>query len=216
MTSVEMDGFVGSVEKGGSVNTRNISFNPHGNGTHTECIGHLTKEAHQVDEFMREFIVLSQVHTVTPELLSEDQSEYRKKGDEVITLASFGKLEIKEDVAALVIRTSPNDKSKLTRVYTGDNPPYVDPEVMTMIREKGIRHLLIDLPSVDRESDGGLMKAHRAFWYEGDTARMHATITEMIYVPDGITDGEYLLNIMISPFGNDAAPSKPVLYNMVT
>jgi hypothetical protein len=83
---------------------------------------------------------------------------------------------------------------------------------LALLRDKGIEHLLIDLPSVDRESDGGFMKAHRAFWFKGDEARMHATITEMVYVPNSIIDGEYLINIMVAPFGNDASPSKPVLY----
>ena len=37
------EGFTGSVAEGGSVNFRNIAFNPHGNGTHTECLGHITE-----------------------------------------------------------------------------------------------------------------------------------------------------------------------------
>jgi arylformamidase len=36
--------WIGDVSKGGSVNFRNITFNPHGNGTHTECVGHISKE----------------------------------------------------------------------------------------------------------------------------------------------------------------------------
>ncbi len=210
--TVRMDAFVGSVEEGGAVNTRDISFNPHGNGTHTECIGHLTKEAHQLDEFMRQFFFIAKVITVTPKTLEDDSSEFRKRGDKVITSDSLGALNILKDVKALVIRTSPNDTSKLTKVYTGDNPTYVDPEAMEVIRKAGIEHLLIDLPSVDRESDGGRMLAHRAFWFEGEKARMHSTITEMVFVPNEILDGEYLINIMIAPFANDASPSKPVLY----
>jgi arylformamidase len=34
----------------------------------------------------------------------------------------------------------------------------------------------------------------------------------MIYVPNSIFDGTYLLNIQIASFENDASPSKPVLY----
>ncbi len=212
ITPVQMEGFVGSVAKGGNVNTNDIAFNPHGNGTHTECIGHLTEQAHQLDEYMREFIFIAQVVTVEPVEIDEDISEYRKTGDRVIMPSSIADLEIMDDVRAVVIRTTPNSEEKLTKTYTGSNPPYVDPLCLALLREKGVEHLLIDLPSVDKESDGVLMKAHRAFWFDGDEPRMHATITEMVYVPERIKDGEYLLNIMIAPFGNDASPSKPVLY----
>ncbi len=212
ITPVRMEGFVGSVAQGGSVNTNDITFNPHGNGTHTECIGHLTEQAHQLDEFMREYIFLAQLITVRPHELLEDVSEHQLAGDRVVLSSSFDGVVINDDVRAVIIRTLPNSDDKQTRVYTGNNPPYVDPESLAWLREKGIEHVLIDLPSVDRESDGGYMKAHRAFWFNGDEARMHATITEMVYVPNSIIDGEYLLNIMVAPFGNDASPSKPVLY----
>jgi hypothetical protein len=82
----------------------------------------------------------------------------------------------------------------------------------------GIKHLLIDLPSVDREEDGGRLAAHKAFWNVLDTtnlnpeARVDCTITEMIYVNDAILDGSYVLNLQIASFENDASPSKPLLY----
>lgn len=39
----EKDGeWVASVKEGASVNFNNIYFNPHGHGTHTECVGHIT------------------------------------------------------------------------------------------------------------------------------------------------------------------------------
>ena len=212
MKAVEFDGFVGNVAKGGSVNTNDITFNPHGNGTHTECIGHLTKEAHQVDEYMREFMHLAKLITVETTELEIDESEFRKAGDLVILEEAFHGLDLTPDIKAVVVRTTPNDESKITRTYTGNNPPYVDPAALDLLKNLGVEHLLLDLPSVDRENDGGKMLAHRAFWYQGDKPRLHATITEMIYVPNEIRDGEYLLNIMIAPFGNDASPSKPVLY----
>ena len=36
----------------------------------------------------------------------------------------------------------------------------------------------------------------------------------MIYVPNDIDDGMYLLNLQIASFENDASPSKPVLYRV--
>ena len=57
--------------------------------------------------------------------------------------------------------------------------------------------------------------AHNAFWNTAGELRMNATITEFIYVPNEVEDGEYLLNLMIAPFENDATPSKPVLYKII-
>ena len=78
----------------------------------------------------------------------------------------------------------------------------------------GVKHLLIDLPSVDKEKDDGALLAHKAFWNIPKAPRLDATITEFIYVPDTIEDGTYLLNLMIAPFHNDATPSKPILYKI--
>ena len=54
--------------------------------------------------------------------------------------------------------------------------------------ESGIQHLLIDLPSVDKEKDKGELLAHKAFWNVtdvntlNDDARLDCTITEMIFI----------------------------------
>jgi len=48
-----------------------------------------------------------------------------------------------------------------------------------------------------------------------EDAQFDATITEMIYVPDWVHDGFYLLNIQIASFVNDASPSKPILYQIL-
>ena len=78
--------------------------------------------------------------------------------------------------------------------------------------EQGVRHLLVDLPSVDREEDGGKLLAHKAFWQYPDNIRENCTITELIYADNIIKDGLYLLNIQIASFEIDVSPSKPVLY----
>ena len=73
------------------------------------------------------------------------------------------------------------------------------------------------MPSVDKEQDEGKLLAHKAFWNVkdvnnlNDDARLNCTITELIYVPNEITDGTYLLNLQIASFENDASPSKPIL-----
>jgi hypothetical protein len=40
------------------------------------------------------------------------------------------------------------------------------------------------------------------------------TITEMIYVPNEVEDGQYVLDLQIPNFVADAAPSRPVLYKL--
>ena len=80
---------------------------------------------------------------------------------------------------------------------------------------KGVEHLLIDLPSVDKERDAGALLAHRAFWNVDGKMRKQATITEFIYVSNTIEDGTYFLNLQVAPFENDASPSRPVLYKIL-
>ena len=85
------------------------------------------------------------------------------------------------------------------------------------LNQNGIEHLLVDLPSVDREEDQGRLSAHKAFWgMETGPLRINSTITELIYVPDEIPDGLYLLNLQVMNLANDAAPSRPVLYALIS
>ena len=201
--------WIGSVEKGASTNFNNIRFNPHGHGTHTECLGHITRQFYSINQSLRQFFFLSELITIEPEMQGEDwvitknQIENSLKGDES---------------EALIIRTLPNFKVKKSLNYSNTNPPYLSEEAARFICQSGIQHLLIDLPSVDKEKDDGRLLAHKAFWNVknvtelNEDARLQATITEMIYVADEIKDGSYLLNLQIASFENDASPSKPVLY----
>ncbi|ARV07501.1 metal-dependent hydrolase [Polaribacter sp. SA4-10] len=200
------DGFEISVANGAVVNFNNIHFNPHSHITHTECVGHITKEVHSVNQNLKYFIFLAEVVTVVPENNGEDFFISEKQ----LKTALKNK---KRD--AIVIRTLPNLSDKKSMKYSNTNPPYLLEEAAIYLREKGIKHLLIDLPSVDKEKDGGALLSHNAFWNTAGEIRMHATITEFIYVPNHVEDGEYLLNLMIAPFENDATPSKPILYKII-
>jgi arylformamidase len=199
---VRMGEWVGEVKQGAAVNFRNIFFNPHGHGTHTECVGHISPEIFSVNKCLKNYFCFAQVISVTPDKINED---------EVITLASLEQ-QLIPGVDALVMRTLPNSSDKMTRQYSSTNPPYLDSAAATFIAKHGIKHLLLDLPSVDRENDGGKLLAHHAFWNYPENTRFDATITEMIYVPDNVADGMYLLNLQVAPFENDASPSRPVLF----
>jgi hypothetical protein len=109
----------------------------------------------------------------------------------------------------------PNTPSKLKRQYSNTNPPYFLKEAIEIMQQKKIIHLLTDLPSVDKEKDDGKLLAHHTFWNYPEKIEAHKTITELIFVPNSVCDGLYLLNLMIAPFENDASPSKPVLYEII-
>ena len=116
---------------------------------------------------------------------------------------------------AVVIRTMPNTREKLSKQYSNTNPTYLLEEAAEFLKAKGVKHLLIDLPSVDKEQDGGELLAHNAFWNTKGKLRLDATITEFIYVSNKFEDGCYMLNLQIAPFENDASPSKPILYKIL-
>jgi arylformamidase len=116
---------------------------------------------------------------------------------------------------AVVIRTIPNTKDKKSRQYSHTNWTYFQEDAIKLLVRKGIKHLLVDLPSVDREEDGGELKGHKAFWDLNGRIRKDATITELVYVSNKIEDGCYMLNLQIAPFENDATPSKPILYKVL-
>lgn len=199
---VRMGEWVGDVKQGGVVNFRDIFFNPHGHGTHTECVGHISKEDFSINQCLKTFFFVCQVISVKPE---------EKNGDHIITKDQVQALE-KGKVSALAIRTLPNTGDKLIKKYTGKNPAFISPEAITFLVNNGIDHFLIDTPSVDKEEDGGKLLAHHAFWEYPHNTQSQRTITELIYIPDSVPDGIYLLNLQFASFENDASPSKPVLY----
>lgn len=98
--------------------------------------------------------------------------------------------------------------------YSYTNPPYLLEDAATYLCKSEVKHLLIDLPSVDKEKDDGKLLAHHAFWDTKGKTRKDATITEFIFVPNTVKDGTYILNLQIASFENDATPSKPVLYKI--
>ena len=202
---VKMGNWIGKVKKGSVVNFNNIRFNPHGHGTHTECVGHITKVVYSVNQHLKHFFFLAELITVAPE---------KQDGDFVISKKQVERALGNEKRDAVIIRTIPNTKDKLSRQYSNTNPPYLLEEAAIYLRDKSIKHLLIDLPSVDREKDQGKLLSHNAFWDTKGKMRFDATITELIFVPNNVKDGTYFLNLQIAPFENDASPSKPILYKI--
>ncbi|MBP6182744.1 cyclase family protein [Flavobacterium sp.] len=204
--------WIGKVSEGkSSTNFNNIFFNPHGHGTHTECLGHITRKFYSINQSLKQFFFLAQLISVQPEVQGEDL---------VITKNQIEKAIKGFVLDAIIIRTLPNLDKKKSLKYSNTNPAYLSEEAARFICESGTKHLLIDLPSVDKEHDEGKLLAHKAFWNVIDVnnlnpdARLDCTITEMIFVSDEVEDGSYLLNLQIASFENDASPSKPILYKI--
>ncbi len=196
--------FVGSTAQGGPVNFFNVRLNPHGNGTHTECVGHIARERYVLGDCLREAHFWAKLVSIFPRKTDN--------GDRVIFREQLEELLTPGETEAFIIRTLPNDALKLRTNYSGANPPYLHHEAAAYLVQCGVQHLLLDLPSVDREEDGGLLLAHKAFWQYPEAVREHCTITELIYVPNEVKDGFYLLNLQTASFDLDVSPSKPVVF----
>ena len=206
--------FTGSVEEGGSVNFRNIAFNPHGNGTHTECLGHITPKVYSVNKAVKSYFSRVKVLTIEPEKGWNDD-DFSSEEDLILSIDAIQKASDRKLEESIVLRTLPNDDGKLHKDWSESNWPQLDKKAAAWFAENDVKNLLIDLPSVDREMDGGKLLSHHAFWKVPEEPRLEATITEMIYVPDEVEDGTYLLELQFAPFENDASPSRPVLYRFL-
>jgi len=220
----EAGDLVGDTRRGGSCNFEQYKFIPHCNGTHTECVGHLTRERISVHDCLKDAFIPATLVSIRPENAVESGESYSMDlsgNDELITRKALAKALRKAKPAALIIRTLPNDESKKTRAYLENVPPFFSTEAMRLMCEKGVRHLLVDLPSIDRTFDEGKLSNHRIFWNVEPgsldltkASLINHTITELIFVPDAVEDGNYLLNLQIAPFVADASPSRPVLFRI--
>ena len=223
--------FTGDTRLGGSCNAHSLTLNPHCNGTHTECVGHLTTTRVSINDVCPALPLLAGLVTA-----STTEINYKKSTARALTLSSLqpcvsalfeqSRRLTNSTPSALVIRTLPNAREKTSRQYRGlEDSAFIEPEAIEWLVQSGVDHLLVDVPSIDPYIDGGELVAHRVMFglpsrancpipELGDASRPHATITELIYVADEVNDGLYLLNLQIPPFCIDAAPSRPLLYSL--
>jgi arylformamidase len=217
-------GFVGDTRSGGSCNCEVLTLAPHCNGTHTECVGHVTDERVAVSERLPGGLQLALVVTVRPAdagSTDEDSDPQPAPGDRLVTAAAleaaYGR-HAGPPPTALVVRTA--DGADPHRAYAGPAPaPYLSRQAAAWLVERGIEALVLDLPSADRAEDGGRLTAHRVFFglppgsrRASEAKRPRASITELAHVAPRVADGLYLLDLQIPAFLADAAPSRPLLY----
>lgn len=225
---LQVGGFTGSVANGASCNCAVQTLAPHCHGTHTECVGHVTRSPVTIASLTPVAPTLAVVLSVCPSQLGDPalaaSPAHAAAADLVIrreALAAAARAWLDIPFEAVVIRTRPNDASKLGRAYSGSPSPapYFLPDAMHWLVERNVTSLVVDLPSLDRADDGGLLAAHRVYWGlpagsvdATQAQRGHTLVTELAFVPDSTADGLYLLDLQVPAFGADAAPSRPVLY----
>ena len=212
-----------SVEAGAGCNVSEISMNIHCTGTHTECVGHLLENPGDIGIILRDIIIPTVLITVNPSSFGKTKESYHcsvNKNERIISKGSIQK-EVekweKNQPLALIVRTTPNAKDKKYYQFTINTPPFFTNDALRNISDSGIKHLVLDLPSIDRMSDNGILGNHRIFWGDGNDPKGEVnldsknTITELAFIPNEVQDGFYFLNIQIPHFECDAAPSRPIL-----
>lgn len=212
---LEIGGFTGRVVSGASCNVDVVTLVPHCNGTHTEGPGHIAERLLPVQDCVPAGPVLARLISVTPDTKSKEHYPAPLTSEEGLIVSGA----LTAGCPALIIRTLPNDEGKRRRDYSAEpHYPLLSAEAMRALVAGGVMHLLIDTPSVDRADDGGRLANHRIFWgmneggAEPAPERKQCTITEMIFVPDEVPDGLYLLDLGVSPIVGDASPSGPIVY----
>lgn len=232
--------FIGDISLGGSANCRDIQLNPHGNGTHTESVAHIVDDPVFVGELASTPLIPAMVLSAPITPLAQTDETYtgqHHKADQTLTQRALhdawhhveGALRtaknatpqelIKYFSCAIIIRTLPNQVDKKTRTYSGQNPPYPTTEALDWLLQMGCEHLVVDLPSIDREVDGNKLPNHHRFFglSAGQTSlnpgeSSARTVTELAYIPDALPDGPGFLNLQLPRFALDAAPSRPIFY----
>jgi len=242
---MQAGGFIGDTKQGGSCNVNELTINPHCNGTHTESIAHICDFSINTNVLINQkesetaALTLAQLTlpalmpcaliSITPELAITSSENYSPKFDEDDLIISRSALEQilvsyqDEQLQALVIRSLPNTSNKRQQAYNSDNQPaFFSREAILYLNARGVEHLVVDVPSIDRLHDDGLMTCHHLFWQvdEGShqvnqNSLVNKTITEMAFIGDEVNDDFYFINIQTPSFHNDAATSRPVLFSAI-
>ena len=197
-------GFSGSVATGASCNCNVITLIPHCNGTHTECVGHLTAERIDAHRVAPKGLIPAVLITVEPTEATQESTDPKPQpGDKLVTR---GALE----------RNWPGDYQPAAVVIRTTAESYLTRDAAEFLVARGIEHLVVNLPSIDRAHDEGRLTAHRVFFGlpRGTTTatRPQATVTEFAHIPPEVPDGVYLLEIQVPAIAGDAVPSRPLLY----
>jgi arylformamidase len=207
--SFATEGFVGDVRQGGS------------------CNCHISSVPIAIHDVLQDSLIPITLITIALKTAHETTDTYDpalRPHDRLITRAALEQSLHGCNPAFLegvVIRTTPNGPVKITQDYDKVRPGFFSMEGIRYLTELGVKHLLTDIPSIDRLDDEGKLTNHHIFWevplghhpMAGKNCSLR-TITELVYVADNIIDGVYVLNLQIAPFMADASPCRPILYEL--
>jgi arylformamidase len=211
-----------------SCNCASYTITPHGDGTHTEGVGHLLTDVVPVNELLHAPLLPALLVSVEPRRLDDVQDEITGNHAPDDRVVDEDGLRIAIDAArahlpagfhptALVIRAAWSAPLR----FSGTNPPYFTIDAMELVLAQGVSHVLTDLPSLDREDDGGLLGAHRTFFSlaprqkQIDGPPPRRTVTELCAIPAHVSPGPYALSLQLAPLVADAVPSRPLLFPLV-
>ena len=224
--------FIGRIADGASCNCHSLLLTPHCNGTHTESAGHLTREALDVCDVAPREPLLALVLSVVPvvaEASGESSDPAPLPGDHLITRAALisawpASHPTRNSAKALVLRTqarsavAAHDEHGMSTANR-DRFPYLSREAAQLLVERGVEHLVIDQPSIDRAADQGRLCAHRIFFglapgshALAEVRRRQCTITELAQIPPETAYGWAMMVLALPRIAGDAVPSQPWLY----
>ena len=215
-----------SISDGAGCNVTEISMNIHCTGTHTECVGHLLEKESSISECIKELFLPTVLITVTPIFFSQCPDDYHVSinNDEKVISKNlveecYDKYESNQPLS-MIIRTLPNPMEKQFYSFSEKRPPFFTNDALKFLSNK-IEHLVVDIPSIDRMEDNGLLGNHRIFWSDNGNLKgainsnSKKTITELAYIPNDVEDGFYFMNIQLPHFKIDAAPSRPIILQSI-
>lgn len=217
-----LPGFEGEVLRGASCNCDTLEFVPHCHGTHTESVAHLVAEPHDACEVAPRGLLPALLLAVAPVeagASGEDSDPAPQAGDRLVTRAALlaaWPARLPFTPRALVLRTGMDAEAADDRTA-----PFLSRQCAAEIVARGIEHLVVDLPSIDRGHDQGRLCAHRLFFglpaggrRLADARRPACTITEFAAVPPRLPAGPYALQLALPRLAGDAVPSQPLLFRL--
>ena len=200
--------FIGDIQQGGSCNVPIVSINIHCTGTHTECEGHVNDSNITIADVCPIDFIPASLITISPEQANRTEESYHVALTEDMVIT---KNAIKEKMltahSGLIIRTTPNSHSKKSRNYDHEAAPFLTNDAIDYIVAAGVKHLLVDLPSIDKSEDDGQLGNHKRFFKYGKT------VSELLFIENDINDGFGFLHIQVPNWALDSAPSRPIFYS---
>jgi hypothetical protein len=216
--------FSGTVLTGASCNCRNIQLLPHGNGTHSEGVGHLTYDEANVIDVLPKLpmpAVLLRLAALRAGDCHETADYAPEPNDWLVT----------QQICAAAWPQAPAPRPSVAVLALEPCetavPPYLTRECTQWLVDRGIEHLIVELPSIDRLRDAGRLTAHRIFFglpayaatapapRHSDARRPQATVTELAQIPRELTTRSGFVQWLAPAMLGDAVPTQPLWYDLL-